>query len=219
MKCEDWGLIDYKEALNKQLCLLQKIREKSEEESLIFCTHPSVVTLGRGTKAEDISPSWKGPTYEVSRGGRATYHGPSQLMIYSLIDISKKNRKLLKQKDLPSYLRLLEDVFIEALKPFGIFTKNLRLKKNVPHSSTQSLTGVWIGPRKLVSIGVAFKHWISYHGASINLEKDKNAFQGIHPCGFSSEIMLSVEEILNKKISRDHFKEVLKKVFFQKFDN
>jgi lipoate-protein ligase B len=87
MVVQDWGLIDYQEALNKQLELVEVLsQEQNHPGFLIFCTHPHVVTTGRQTKPEDIF-AWKGPVVDVSRGGRATYHGPSQLVIYPIINL------------------------------------------------------------------------------------------------------------------------------------
>lgn len=216
--CEDWKLIDYKKALSKKLKAIEKIKHQLSPEKLIFCSHPPVVTAGRAFQQNEIL-SWNGDFYPVSRGGRATYHGPNQLMIYPLLDMRKKRRSL-PPKDLPAYLRLLENVFIQTLKQFNLSSHSKAslptpMKKEKPPNTT----GVWVKEKKLVSIGVAFKHWISYHGASINLEKDVQAFQGIQPCGFSHQVMSSVEEALGKKISRKDFKESFKNIFLYEFQS
>jgi lipoate-protein ligase B len=151
------------------------------DECIVFCQHPAVVTLGRGTEEGDVF-SWTGKTIEVSRGGRATYHGPNQLVIYPILDL-RESRPNLPGKDINLYLRYLEGILISAFKDMGI-------------ESSAKETGIWVGEHKIASIGVAVRKWVSYHGISINVFKDENAFQGINPCGFKSSTMKSLEEIL-----------------------
>ena len=195
----DWGLIHYEEALDKQLSLVQKVFEENLDGFIIFCSHPAVVTTGRATLATDIT-SWKGPLIEISRGGRATYHGPSQLMIYviSNLQIPRKGRQ---QQEVGGLLRAIETSIVQALATYGITAQG---KKD-------DETGVWIGDRKIASLGIAVKNWVSFHGAAINLDFDVTAFAGIKPCGFEPSIMISLEEILNQKIDRNDFIQKIKK--------
>ena len=104
---ENWGLIDYLEAQKKQLELVERVANGGPE-TIVFCRHPEVVTLGRGTKDGDVF-SFKGPVIEVSRGGRATYHGPNQLVIYPILDL-KNDHKNFPQKDLHALLRKIEEL-------------------------------------------------------------------------------------------------------------
>ena len=192
MKYVDWGLIGYEEALNKQLELVHLVSEGDEEEQVVYCAHPPVVTLGRGTQEGDLL-GWKGEVVEVQRGGRATYHGPSQLVAYPILDLSKRNR------DLHQFLRNIEFAVIDTLKSYGVES----------HIS-EGNTGVWIGNKKIASIGIAVKKWISYHGVAVNLDYDPEAHTGLKPCGFTTETMVSLEELTGKKIDHHEFLEKLK---------
>jgi lipoyl(octanoyl) transferase len=203
----DWGLINYKESLDKQLELVEQVsHELSHPGFLVFCSHPPVVTLGRQTKADDLS-TWSGDTVEVSRGGRATYHGPSQLVVYLIMNI-KNPRKNRGPQEIRGFLRDFESTIVNTVKTYGIEATG-RSEENIDD------TGVWIPMgvgqfKKMASIGIAVKKWITYHGAAINLDFDQTAFQGINPCGYSSEKMISLQELLERKIDRTEFKARLK---------
>jgi lipoate-protein ligase B len=170
--------------------LVEKFKLNSSSEKIVVCSHPPVVTLGRGTKKEDVF-GWKGDIFEVQRGGRATYHGPGQLVAYPILDLNLRGR------DLHRYFRLLEGSIVGALKEFGLESEG-----------RESATGVWIGDRKIASLGIAVKKWVSYHGLAINLEKDPMAFQGINPCGFSTSTMVSLRE-LRPEYDRGQFQSCL----------
>jgi lipoate-protein ligase B len=187
MNFVDWGLIPYQEALQKQMEFVHLIADSLEQECIIFCKHPPVVTLGRATQPGDLL-GWSGEIVEVQRGGRATYHGPSQVVAYPTLDLNKRGR------DLHKFLRTIENTVIESLKPFGVES----------HIS-EGNTGVWIGKKKIASIGIAVKKWVSYHGVAINIDHDPEAFQGLKPCGFNTETMVSLEELTGKKISHSDF--------------
>ena len=211
MKFVDWGLIPYQEAVYKQMALVEAVETNQQDETIIFCSHPPVVTLGRGTKPGDVF-SWQGETVEVSRGGRATYHGPNQLVIYPIIDL-KKSHNGFKARDVNAFLRALEEVIVNVLK-------NLNLPAEVRTSKDEDgnlLTGVWINNKKVASIGVAIRKWITYHGIAINVRQDAKAFTGINPCGFKTNVMTSLEAE-GAEISIDDLKSAFKKwtVFFFK---
>ena len=199
---EDWGSVDYPQALERQLILLEKIAETDHPGVLVFCTHPPVVTLGRATQADDLS-DWQGPTIEVSRGGRATYHGPSQLVIYPLVNL-KKARKNRKEKEIVGFLRDFESAIVKTLAIYGLNAQGKSLQKKA--DSAEDATGVWVGEKKIASLGIAVKKWVTYHGAAINLDKDPRAFKGLMPCGFSPQVMTSLEACLGQTTSREDFK-------------
>ena len=205
----DLGLINYNEALLKQEELLKKKQDGDETDYIIFCSHPEVVTLGRSTKftINEIK-DWKGEVIETSRGGRATYHGPSQLVIYPIIDL-KKNRSNLPAKDIHAYLRVLEEIIIDVLNLFGIPSK----QEVKPEGSSLEMTGVWVDGKKMAAIGIAVKKWISMHGIALNVQNDPKAFAGISPCGFTGDIVTSMEKVLSQKIDKN----ILKNEFKNKF--
>lgn len=204
---EDWGLIDYKTAVEKQLFYVHEVAEKNIPGYLVFCTHPPVVTLGRGTQKEDVF-SWKGELIEVSRGGRATYHGPSQIVIYPILNL-KISRHDRKEKEVVGFLRDFENAIVKTLQDYGIQAQGRSLQKK--ENSEADETGVWVGQRKIASLGVAVKKWVTYHGAALNFSKDPQAFQGINPCGFKSSVAITIEDLLGKPLDRNLFQTQLAK--------
>jgi lipoate-protein ligase B len=210
VKVENWGMISYQEALARQLDHVAKVTSSNDsgEESLVVCTHPPVVTLGRGTKSGDVF-GWTGETVEVSRGGRATYHGPSQIVIYPILNLNQKRREI-PARDLHAYMRVLEQAIITTLREFGIragthdelFVTNGAVENT--GSEDPSFTGVWVrnsdSVKKIASIGIGVKKWISYHGLALNVSHDPLAHSGINPCGFQREVMTSMEEVLGRPV-------------------
>lgn len=192
LRIDDWGLIDYKEALDRQLALVDAVQADPANETIVICRHPPVVTLGRSTKPEDVF-GWKGQTYEIQRGGRATYHGPNQLVVYPILDLSSRGR------DLHGYLRALENLVIEVLREFGLEGRR-----------EDGATGVWVGERKLASIGVGIKKWVTYHGLALNVLNDPRAFQGINPCGFDAQTMISLQELARRDVTIEHVTALLR---------
>jgi lipoate-protein ligase B len=192
MKLENWGLIHYEAACRRQLEAVDAVAGGAEER-LIVCAHPPVVTIGRGTPPEDIV-SWQGETIESSRGGRATYHGPSQVLVYPIVDL-QQSRSRVPSKDVHAYLRAVELATVLALDELGV-----KAEARTTKMGELSVTGVWVGDKKIASIGVAVKQWITYHGMAVNVRKDVRAFQGIKPCGFEPSVMTSVEELLGKAL-------------------
>jgi lipoate-protein ligase B len=207
LEFQDWGLVPYQEALTRQLELVEKVALTGHPGFLIFCTHPPVVTLGRATQSGDVF-AWSGETIEISRGGRATYHGPSQLVIYPILNLNQQ-RQDRKEKEIAGYLRSLENCLVEVLKLYGVEASGRSLQKKSMDSHSADETGVWVGSQKIASLGIGVKKWITYHGAAINLDYDPLAFQGMNPCGFQSSAMVSLEQILNQKIDRVQFQKNL----------
>ncbi|AZZ37714.1 lipoyl(octanoyl) transferase [Bdellovibrio sp. qaytius] len=219
---EDWGLISYEEAMNKQLEYVDKLDQalsagENHPGFMIFCSHPAVVTTGRQTQPTDIF-SWQGPVIEVSRGGRATYHGPSQIVVYPILSLKNPRGKKAESdeprgsQDVRGYLRTFESAIVKTLKEFGITAEGKTAQKMPGQTVETDETGVWIGSQKIASLGIAVKKWITYHGAAINFFNDPTAFTGINPCGFKTETMISVEKVLGKdKITAEDFKNTLRK--------
>lgn len=209
LEVQDWGLIDYEQALVKQLQLLEQVAENPARGFIVFCTHPEIVTLGRKTQADDIA-GWSGPVKEIARGGRATYHGPSQLVVYPIVHLDY----LPVPRDIGWYLRSFEQAIVNTLAHWNLKAHGKQLAQ--PITSTvevkQNLedTGVWVEGRKVASLGIGVKKWIGYHGAAINLDYSSTAFQGLKPCGFSPSVMISLEELIGQKIDHSYFQKLLK---------
>lgn len=214
-KILDWGLVGYEEAIERQLKLVEEVSaDENHPGFIVFCSHSPVVTTGRQTQPADVF-AWKGPVVEVSRGGRATYHGPSQLVIYPILNLKKKRHNRAPQ-EIRGYLRDFESAIVETLKSYGVESVGKTAQKLEGASETSDETGVWVGSKKLASLGIAVKKWTTYHGAAINLDYDPEAFLGLNPCGFKSSTMVSLEQLTMQKINREKFKAQLTQQLLQK---
>ncbi|HYL59143.1 MAG TPA: lipoyl(octanoyl) transferase LipB, partial [Candidatus Acidoferrales bacterium] len=129
------------------------------------------------------------PTYRVSRGGQVTYHGPGQLVGYPILKLEGRAR------DVSKYLRALEQALIDVLREFRIDA-----------TRRDGMTGVWVGARKIASIGVGIRRWTTYHGFAINVTTDLSYFDAIVPCGIEGCVMTSVAEWVRvRNVSMDEF--------------
>lgn len=165
------GRTSYAECYELQKALVEERAADAIGDVLILTEHEPVITLGRGVapasfEAGDV------PVVEIERGGEATYHGPGQLVAYPILKLPEGRR------DLHRYLRDLEEVVIGVLAEFDLEA-----------TRKKDLTGVWIGPQKICSIGVAVRRWVTYHGLAVNLHTDLSAFQSFQPCGLDPNVM------------------------------
>lgn len=187
----DLGLKDYKETLEFQYQCLDKRLSNEINDTLIFVEHPHTITMGKKSSESNILDKSL-PIYQVERGGDVTYHGLGQLVGYPIINISEK-------KDIGKFLRNIEEALIITLRDY-----NLDAVRKDKH------TGVWLtNDKKIVSIGVSFKNWISYHGFSLNISTDLSYFYKINPCGLDSSVMTSMEKELNKEIDLKEIKSLI----------
>lgn len=191
MKIINLGLVDYREAHQFQKNWVQDLYRGTVDESLILCHHPPVVTLGKKASSADLC-GWAGDVYEIERGGQATWHGPSQVVIYPIIDLSKRGN------DIYLYLRNLEKSICATLSQYQLEAKG-----------DPENTGVWVNQKKIASIGIAVKRWITYHGLALNLYRDPMAFQGMSPCGMNTNIMTNLEDESGISVDRADFESKL----------
>jgi len=203
----DLGLREYGEALELQENLVRAKCQGEGTDYLLFVEHLPVYTLGRGgnekhllERALDSSSPWPSPLYRVSRGGDATFHGPGQLVGYPILDLNRHGQ------DVHLYLRRLEAILIDALADFGLRAERLH-----------GLTGVWVEGKKIASIGVGVRRWISFHGFALNVNTDLTFFDRIIPCGLSNVRMTSMAELLGKEISLNQVKGVVRQRFIGQF--
>jgi lipoate-protein ligase B len=179
---QDLGRRPYLEVLELQrdLCRRRATGELAEDR-LLLVEHEPVITLGRGTRAGSLplparELERRGVlVVEVERGGDVTYHGPGQLVGYPILDLREH------RQDLHWYLRHLEDALIVALGRLGIEAMR-----------TPGLTGVWTAGRKIASIGIHVKQWVTFHGFALNVTTDLSRFDLIVPCGIQNVVMTSV---------------------------
>jgi lipoate-protein ligase B len=182
LRVEDLGLRPYGEALEIQRGMRRRRTEGSlAEDVLLLVEHPPVVTLGRGTRASSLplAPAAlerRGvEVFEVERGGDVTLHAPGQLVGYPILDLRQH------REDLHWYLRSLENVLIQALGRLGIEADR-----------SPGRTGVWTAGRKIASIGIHVKQWVTLHGFALNVTTDLDLFDLIVPCGIPQVVMTSV---------------------------
>jgi len=174
------GRMKFADALVLQEELLVKKRtDRSLEDELLLLEHEPVYTIGRTPDKSSLlnSAHLPHPLFVINRGGQATYHGPGQLMGYPIVDLRRCGQ------DLHRYLRWLEQLLIDLLAHYGIAA-----------SRRESLTGVWVDQRKIASIGVGVRHWITMHGFALNVCGDLSPFNYIIPCGINDVAMTSMEK-------------------------
>jgi lipoyl(octanoyl) transferase len=182
----DLGLRSYAEALSFQRELAAARIDKREPlDVLVLVEHPPVITLGRSTKAGNLLATSEDlarrgvELFEVERGGDVTFHGPGQLVGYPIVDLTGH------KQDLHWYLRQVEEVLIRAVAALGVTADR-----------NPGKTGIWTNGRKLASIGVHARQWVTWHGFALNVTTDLSYFDLMVPCGISGVDMTSVEREL-----------------------
>jgi len=184
------GRMEFAHALALQEEIVAKKRnDPLFEDQLLLLEHEPVYTIGRTPDRSSLSPTGEirggelgtphlpHPLFSINRGGQATYHGPGQLMGYPIIDLRRCGQ------DLHKYLRWLEQLLIDFLGQYDIVANR-----------RESLTGVWVENRKIASIGVGVRHWITMHGFALNVCGDLSPFDHIVPCGINNVAMTSMEK-------------------------
>ncbi|MEP6809438.1 MAG: lipoyl(octanoyl) transferase LipB [Chthoniobacterales bacterium] len=174
------GRIGYAAALAMQEEIVARKRaDDSLGDEILLLEHEPVYTIGRTPDQSSLrgAAHLPHPLFPINRGGQATYHGPGQLVGYPIIDLRRG------AQDLHRYLRWLEDVIVELLASYHI-SAQIR----------SGLTGVWIEDRKIASIGVGVRQWITMHGFALNVHGDLSPFDQIVPCGIANVAMTSIEK-------------------------
>ena len=171
------GMVPYGEGLEWQRELAEeRIAGRLSHDVLLLLEHPPVVTLGRNSHAAHLLRPQGIEVFEIERGGDVTFHGPGQLVGYPILDLSAY------KQDLHWYLRTLEQALIAALSLL-----------DVPAERNPGFTGVWTRGRKIASIGIHVKQWVTWHGFALNVSTDLAHFERIVPCGIPGVEMTSVE--------------------------
>jgi lipoyl(octanoyl) transferase len=183
--------ISYEEGLKQQDAAVDSILDGSGSETLLLLEHAPVYTIGRLRDQSSLGnmASLPAPVFETNRGGQATYHGPGQLVGYPILDLRERNR------DLHAHLRNIEESLILTCRDLGIDA-----------GRREGLTGVWVENRKLASIGVGVRKWISMHGFAINITAESLLpFFAITPCGIDGVVMSCVAQEAKRPVSVDEF--------------
>ena len=190
-----WGLKPYREihALQQRLVNLRAANEIGNV--LLTGEHPPVVTLGRKTPETDTpTPAALDgmDVVEIERGGEATYHGPGQLVVYPIVHLTRA------RKDLHQFQRDLEEVGLRTLASLGLSGRR-----------RDGLTGVWIDERKVQSLGIAVRRWVTWHGLALNVCTDLAPFRRFRPCGLDGDVMTSIQEARGRPTTVDEVLPIL----------
>jgi lipoyl(octanoyl) transferase len=175
------GEVAYREALDLQLSCLDRRATRRIPDTLLLLTHPHVYTLGRAGDEANLLVSKETlategvPVERVGRGGDITYHGPGQLVGYPIV--------LMEKPDVHKFVRSIEAALIDVVRAFGVESRRI-----------EGLTGVWAGERKIASIGVGIRKWVTYHGFALNVTTDLSWFRRIHLCGLKGREATSIAE-------------------------
>lgn len=185
LKWQYLGRVPYPESERIQSDCRESVRS-GEGDRLLLLEHPHVYTLGRNSDPRDVRAGreWREARgvllAECDRGGQATYHGPGQLVGYPILDLSPDRR------DLRGYVRNLQEMLVRTLARVGI---------EAEPRFRQPEIGVWVGDRKIASLGVHVSRWITTHGFALNVSTDLSFFSGIVPCGMTDVHMTSIAEL------------------------
>jgi len=195
------GVVEYRRALALQAAMVQARIDGTIGDTLLLLEHPRVYTLGRGADEKFIvAPRPEVPVLRVSRGGQVTFHGPGQIVGYPILKLEGSAR------DVAKYLRALEAAMIAALA-----------RCRIEAGRRAGLTGVWAGARKLASIGVGIRRWVTYHGLALNVSNDLSYFDSIVPCGIEGCEMTSIARLGRPDIGVAEFAKILAESFRETF--
>ena len=196
------GRVEFEKAFAMQEEIVRGKVAGAAQDELLLLEHEPVYTIGRTPDQSSLREAahLPHPVVQINRGGQATYHGPGQLVGYPILDLKKHGQ------DLHRYLRALEEMIIELLEVYGIAGRR-----------QEGLTGVWVGPRKIASIGVGVRHWISMHGFALNVCGDLTAFQHITPCGIAGVEITNMEREAGRPISVEEVAGKAGEIFLRRF--
>lgn len=183
MIVQDWGTIEFHDAWRRQRELADAVLRLEQPDTLVFCEHPPVITLGRTTQEGSVLQSAELLSQQgidvvsINRGGEATVHNPGQLVGYPIFNLMRS------RQDLHWFLRMLEQAIIDTLASVGVASQRV-----------DGLTGVWIGEsRKICAIGIHCSRWVTSHGFALNVSNDLSLFDAIVPCGIRERGVTSLQ--------------------------
>ena len=205
-QAEWWGEVDYTRAWDLQKLYVEERIAERRLDTFVFCVHHPVITLGRASQRDPATSGVLGgvtpvPVLKIERGGQATYHGPGQLVVYPIVKLGRAASHP-SRTGVVSLIRAMEAWLCDALGEL-----------QVPAQSVDGKTGVWVegGSRKIASIGIAARHWVSYHGLAINLDVGPEPWQWISPCGMTADVMTDLKAVSGRRVLEREFAELLLK--------
>lgn len=209
IEVQNWGLIDYQTAWDKQKELVSEIQVNRNKNVLVLCTHPSVITIGKSGHDSNVLPSTeflneKGiQVIKNNRGGDVTLHNPGQLVAYPIFNLS------MFKEDLHWFLREIEQIIIELIAEYGLVGGRV-----------EGLTGVWLeNSRKICAMGLNCSRWVTSHGLALNANNDISEFDYIIPCGITDKAVTSIAKELNHPIDFAELEMKCERIFRKHFDH
>jgi lipoyl(octanoyl) transferase len=198
------GRISYEEGLELQESLVRDKMAGKAGDTLLLLEHDPVYTMGRSRDESSLGEEMNlpHPVHRTNRGGQATYHGPGQLVGYPILDLNCRGR------DLHRYLRFLEEVIIKIMAEYSV--TGIR---------RDGLTGVWVEDRKITSLGVGVRRWISMHGFALNVAPDLPGFNAITPCGIAGVAMTSLSAECGRDLETREVADLGAEVFLRELEN
>ncbi len=199
--------IDYEESIQFMQNRVEKIINKKNKELIWFLNHDHIYTCGTSSNKNEIIYKTNIPIINTNRGGKITYHGPGQRIIYLMIDLNKR------KKDIRKFIDVLENTIICLLKNF-----------HIESTSFPDRVGIWVTKingikllkeKKIAAIGLRIKKWITYHGVSFNINPNLNYYKNINACGYSEYSPISLQE-LEIKLSKKEFDQLFLNIFNKK---
>jgi lipoyl(octanoyl) transferase len=195
----DLGTRPYRDVWEFQQSFVEARVAGEISDLLIFVEHPPVITLGRGAQRGEAACVQAAPgteVVEIERGGLATYHGPGQIVVYPVFQLARKHTSR-SRAGVVNLIRALEDWVIATLALWEIQAEAIPSK-----------TGVWVtgtpaGDRKIASIGIAVRRWVSFHGLALNYDTGVEPWNQLSPCGFSADVMTDLSEQCGHKLKRE----------------
>ena len=190
----DLGFKSFQSVWSLQKILQDRLLKKEINEKLLIVEHEPVYTLGKNANRNHLLQSRNNliHVYNTERGGDITFHGPGQIVVYPILNLSNY------RKSLSWYMRMLEQVSIDVLSEFSILAKRVN-----------GMTGVWVNDEKISAQGVRVSRWITMHGFSLNVNTDLSFYDGIIPCGIFNYGITSMEKILGEIQSIEKVKNVI----------
>lgn len=196
------GRKSYKAVWDLQKEMQQQRIKGDIEDTLILVEHDPVYTLGKNANEDHLlqSRDQSVDVFNIERGGDITFHGPGQLVVYPILDLSNY------KKSVSWYMRTLEQVLIDTLIEFKIIAQR-----------NDGLTGVWVGDEKIAALGVRISRWVTMHGFALNVNPDLSFYDGIIPCGIFDHGVTSMEQLLGETQNNDNVKNMVIEKFNKYF--
>jgi len=202
-------LIDYKDSIKMMEQRIQEIHQGKKNELIWFLNHNHIYTQGTSASNKEIIKTTNTPIIKTNRGGKTTYHGPGQRIVYFLLDLNKR------KKDVRKFVTTIENSLIKFLN-----------KYNIQATTFADRVGIWVTEaqnkhllkeEKIGAIGLRLKKWITYHGLSFNINPDLNYYNSIHACGLKDYKITSLKK-LGIKISVEEFDQEFSKIFIDELE-